>query len=151
MDVIPAIDLLNGRCVRLYQGDYEQSQIFAEAPLTVAQSWEAQGAQWLHLVDLDGAKTGEPVNVAVIAQIVESLKIPVQVGGGLRTLERVASFLEMGVQRVILGTIAVENPDLVAQLCQTYPGQIVVGLDAREGMVATRGWLETSTVSAITR
>jgi phosphoribosylformimino-5-aminoimidazole carboxamide ribotide isomerase len=150
MDVIPAIDLLNGRCVRLYQGDYEQSQIFAEDPITVAQSWEAQGAQWLHLVDLDGAKTGEPVNLAVIAQIVETLKIPVQVGGGLRTPERVASFLEMGVQRVILGTVAVENPDLVAQLCQTYPGQIVVGIDAREGMVATRGWLETSTVSAIT-
>jgi phosphoribosylformimino-5-aminoimidazole carboxamide ribotide isomerase len=150
MDVIPAIDLLNGRCVRLYQGDYEQSQIFAEEPVTVAQSWEAQGAQWLHLVDLDGAKTGEPVNLNVIAQIVETLKIPVQVGGGLRTPERVASFLEMGVQRVILGTVAVENPDLVAQLCQTYPGQIVVGIDAREGMVATRGWLETSTVSAIT-
>jgi phosphoribosylformimino-5-aminoimidazole carboxamide ribotide isomerase len=150
MDVIPAIDLLNGRCVRLYQGDYEQSQIFAEDPVTVAQSWEAQGAQWLHLVDLDGAKTGEPVNLAVIAQIVETLKIPVQVGGGLRTLERVASFLKMGVQRVILGTVAVENPDLVPQLCQTYPGQIVVGIDAREGMVATRGWLETSTVSAIT-
>jgi phosphoribosylformimino-5-aminoimidazole carboxamide ribotide isomerase len=150
MDVIPAIDLLNGRCVRLYQGDYEQSQIFAEDPVTVAQSWEAQGAQWLHLVDLDGAKTGEPVNLAVIAQIVETLKIPVQVGGGLRTPERVASFLAMGVQRVILGTVAVENPDLVPQLCQTYPGQIVVGIDAREGMVATRGWLETSTVSAIT-
>lgn len=150
MDVIPAIDLLNGRCVRLYQGDYEQSQIFAEDPVTVAQSWEAQGAQWLHLVDLDGAKTGEPVNLAVIAQIVETLNIPVQVGGGLRTPERVASFLKMGVQRVILGTVAVENPDLVAQLCQTYPGQIVVGIDARDGMVATRGWLETSTVSAIT-
>jgi phosphoribosylformimino-5-aminoimidazole carboxamide ribotide isomerase len=150
MDVIPAIDLLNGRCVRLYQGDYEQSQIFAEDPVTVAQSWEAQGAQWLHLVDLDGAKTGEPVNLAVIAQIVETLNIPVQVGGGLRTPERVASFLEMGVQRVILGTVAVENPDLVPQLCQTYPGQIVVGIDAREGMVATRGWVETSTVSAIT-
>lgn len=150
MDVIPAIDLLNGRCVRLYQGDYEQSQIFAEDPVTVAQSWEAQGAQWLHLVDLDGAKTGEPVNLAVIAQIVGTLNIPVQVGGGLRTPERVASFLDMGVQRVILGTVAVENPDLVAQLCQAYPGQIVVGIDARDGMVATRGWLETSTVSAIT-
>jgi phosphoribosylformimino-5-aminoimidazole carboxamide ribotide isomerase len=149
MDVIPAIDLLNGRCVRLYQGDYEQSEIFAEDPVTVAQSWAAQGAQWLHLVDLDGAKTGEPVNLSVVSQIVEALNIPVQVGGGLRTQERVASFLEMGVRRVILGTVAIENPDLVAQLCQTYPGQIVVGIDARDGMVATRGWLETSTVSAI--
>jgi phosphoribosylformimino-5-aminoimidazole carboxamide ribotide isomerase len=149
MDVIPAIDLLSGRCVRLYQGDYEQSQIFAEDPVTVAQSWADQGAQWLHLVDLDGAKTGEPVNLSVVAQTVEALDIPVQVGGGLRTQERVASFLKMGVRRVILGTVAIENPDLVAQLCQTYPGQIVVGIDARDGMVATRGWLETSEVSAI--
>jgi phosphoribosylformimino-5-aminoimidazole carboxamide ribotide isomerase len=150
MDVIPAIDLLNGRCVRLYQGNYEQSQVFAEDPVTVAKNWVDQGARWLHLVDLDGAKTGEPVNLSAITQIVETLKIPVQVGGGLRTQERVASFLAMGVQRVILGTVAVENPDLVAQLCQTYPGQIVVGIDAREGMVATRGWIETSEVSAIT-
>jgi phosphoribosylformimino-5-aminoimidazole carboxamide ribotide isomerase len=149
MDVIPAIDLLGGRCVRLYQGDYEQSEVFAEDPVTVAIAWAEQGARWLHLVDLDGAKTGEPVNLSVIAKIVETLNIPVQVGGGLRTQARVASFLEMGVQRVILGTVAVENPDLVAQLCQTYPDQIVVGIDAREGMVATRGWLETSKVSAI--
>lgn len=149
MDVIPAIDLLGGRCVRLYQGDYEQSEVFAEDPLTVAIAWAEQGARWLHLVDLDGAKTGEPVNLSVIAKIVETLNIPVQVGGGLRTQARVASFLEMGVARVILGTVAVENPDLVAQLCQTYPDQIVVGIDAREGMVATRGWLETSEVSAI--
>jgi phosphoribosylformimino-5-aminoimidazole carboxamide ribotide isomerase len=149
MDVIPAIDLLGGRCVRLYQGDYEQSEVFAEDPVTVAIAWAEQGARWLHLVDLDGAKTGEPVNLSVIAKIVETLNIPVQVGGGLRTQARVASFLEMGVARVILGTVAVENPDLVAQLCQTYPDQIVVGIDAREGMVATRGWLETSKVSAI--
>jgi phosphoribosylformimino-5-aminoimidazole carboxamide ribotide isomerase len=149
MDVIPAIDLLSGRCVRLYQGDYEQSQVFAEDPVAVAQGWADQGARWLHLVDLDGAKTGEPVNLGVIAQIVEALDIPVQVGGGLRTQERVASFLGMGVQRVILGTAAIENPDLVMRLCQTYPGQIVVGIDARDGKVATRGWLETSEVSAI--
>jgi phosphoribosylformimino-5-aminoimidazole carboxamide ribotide isomerase len=149
MDVIPAIDLLGGRCVRLYQGDYAQSEVFAEDPTTVAQSWADQGARWLHLVDLDGAKTGEPVNLGAIAQIVETLKIPVQVGGGLRTRERVASFLAMGVQRVILGTAAIENPDLVLQLCQTYPGQIVVGIDARDGKVATRGWLETSEISAI--
>lgn len=149
MDVIPAIDLLQGRCVRLYQGDYEQSQIFAENPVTVAQDWANQGAQWLHLVDLDGAKTGEPFNLNVITQILEAVSIPVQVGGGLRTQARVAEFLSMGVQRVILGTIAIENPDLVMQLCQTYPGQIVVGIDARDGKVATRGWLETSEVSAI--
>lgn len=150
MDVIPAIDLLQGRCVRLYQGDYEQSQVFAEDPVTVAKAWADQGARWLHLVDLDGAKTGEPVNIPVIAQILKAVNIPVQVGGGLRSRDRVAEFLAMGVQRVIVGTVAIENPDLVAQLCQTYPGKIVVGIDAREGKVATRGWLETSTVSAVT-
>ncbi|WP_404789923.1 1-(5-phosphoribosyl)-5-[(5-phosphoribosylamino)methylideneamino]imidazole-4-carboxamide isomerase [Altericista sp. CCNU0014] len=149
MDVIPAIDLLGGRCVRLYQGDYEQSEVFAEDPVTVARGWAEQGARWLHLVDLDGAKTGEPVNLAAIARIVETLKIPVQVGGGLRTRERVASFLAMGVRRAILGTAAIEDPNLARELCQSYPGQIVVGIDARDGKVATRGWLETSNVSAI--
>jgi phosphoribosylformimino-5-aminoimidazole carboxamide ribotide isomerase len=149
MDIIPAIDLLQGQCVRLYQGDYTQSQVFAEDPVAVAQSWAQQGAQWLHLVDLDGAKTGEPVNIPTIAKIIAAVDIPVQVGGGLRSQERIAEFLEMGVQRVIVGTVAIENPALVSQLCKTYPGQIVVGIDARDGKVATRGWLETSTVSAV--
>ncbi|NJM75176.1 MAG: 1-(5-phosphoribosyl)-5-[(5-phosphoribosylamino)methylideneamino]imidazole-4-carboxamide isomerase [Acaryochloridaceae cyanobacterium RU_4_10] len=150
MDVIPAIDLLNGQCVRLYQGDYDRSQVFAEDPVTMARTWAEQGAQLLHLVDLDGAKTGEPVNLPAIAQIVEAIDIPVQVGGGLRTGERVADLLGMGVQRAILGTIAIEQPELIGELCQLYPGQIVVGIDAREGKVATRGWLETSEVAAVT-
>jgi phosphoribosylformimino-5-aminoimidazole carboxamide ribotide isomerase len=150
MDIIPAIDLLQGQCVRLYQGDYAQSQVFATDPVAVAQNWAQQGAQWLHLVDLDGAKTGEPVNLPTIAKIVAAVDIPVQVGGGLRSQERIAEFLAMGVQRVIVGTVAIENPVLVSQLCQAYPGQIVVGIDARDGKVATHGWLETSTVSAVT-
>jgi phosphoribosylformimino-5-aminoimidazole carboxamide ribotide isomerase len=150
MDIIPAIDLLQGQCVRLYQGDYAQSQVFATDPVAVAQNWAQQGAQWLHLVDLDGAKTGEPVNLPTIAKIVAAVDIPVQVGGGLRSQERIAEFLAMGVQRVIVGTVAIENPALVSQLCQAYPGQIVVGIDARDGKVATHGWLETSTVSAVT-
>jgi phosphoribosylformimino-5-aminoimidazole carboxamide ribotide isomerase len=149
MDIIPAIDLLQGQCVRLYQGDYAQSQVFAKDPVAVAQNWEQQGAQWLHLVDLDGAKTGEPVNIPTIAKIIAAIDIPVQVGGGLRSQKRIAEILKMGVQRVIVGTIAIENPALVGQLCQTYPGQVVVGIDARDGKVATRGWLETSTVSAV--
>jgi phosphoribosylformimino-5-aminoimidazole carboxamide ribotide isomerase len=149
MDVLPAIDLLNGQCVRLYQGDYDQSEVFGEDPVAIAQQWADQGGQWLHLVDLDGAKTGEPVNLPVIARIVESLNIPVQVGGGLRNRDRVAQLLSLGVRRVILGTIAIENPALVGELCQEYPGQIVVGIDARNGKVATRGWLEVSEVSAI--
>lgn len=149
MDVIPAIDLLNGRCVRLYQGDYSQSEVFGEDPIAMAQTWVDQGASWLHLVDLDGAKTGEPINLPVIAKILEQISIPVQVGGGLRTAERVKELLELGVRRVILGTIAIEQPDLVTQLCEQYPQQIVVGIDAREGKVATRGWLETSEVAAV--
>lgn len=149
MDVIPAIDLLQGRCVRLYQGDYEQSQIFDENPVAVARQWAEQGADWLHLVDLDGAKTGEPVNLAAIAAIVRATDIKVQVGGGLRDRQRVEQLLQLGVTRVILGTVAIEQPTLVAQLCQDYPDQILVGIDARNGKVATRGWLETSEIEAM--
>lgn len=149
MDVIPAIDLLEGRCVRLYQGDYAQLQVFNDNPVEVAQQWVEQGAPRLHLVDLDGAKAGYPVNGAAIAAIVQSVPVPVQVGGGLRDRQSVAELLDLGVDRAILGTIAVEQPDLVGQLCQDFPGKIVVGIDARNGKVATRGWLETSEVDAI--
>lgn len=148
MEILPAIDLLGGKCVRLYQGDYDQSQVYHEDPVAVAQQWQAQGASRLHLVDLDGAKAGEPINLTAIAAIVQALSIPVQVGGGLRNRDRVKQLLDLGVGRVILGTIAVEEPDLVGQLCAEFPGQIVVGIDARNGKVATRGWLETSTVEA---
>jgi len=148
MEIIPAIDLLEGRCVRLYQGDYAQAQTFDENPIAVARQWAEQGATRLHVVDLDGAKAGHPVNVQAIAAIVRAVDIPVQVGGGLRDQASVATLLSEGVQRVILGTVAVEQPQLVHQLCETFPGQIVVGIDARNGQVATRGWLETSTVTA---
>ncbi|NEP15934.1 MAG: 1-(5-phosphoribosyl)-5-[(5-phosphoribosylamino)methylideneamino]imidazole-4-carboxamide isomerase [Leptolyngbya sp. SIO4C1] len=149
MDVIPAIDLLEGRCVRLYQGDYAQSQVFDQDPTAVARRWAAEGATRLHLVDLDGAKAGKPENWQAIQAIVEAVDIPVQVGGGLRSRDRVAALFDLGVQTAILGTAAVENPDLVAALSQTFPGQIYVGIDARDGKVATRGWLETSELSAI--
>lgn len=148
MDVIPAIDLLNGQCVRLYQGDYEQSQVFNDNPTDVARQWVEQGATWLHIVDLDGAKTGSLVNRAAIEAIVQLVSVPVQVGGGLRDRTGVANLLTLGVQRIILGTVAVEQPDLVGELCQEFPGRIVVGIDARNGRVATRGWLETSEVLA---
>ena len=150
MDVIPAIDLLEGRCVRLYQGDYAQSQVFDENPVAVARQWAEQGATWLHLVDLDGAKAGHPVNQAAIEAIVRAVDLPIQVGGGLRDRQSVADLLALGVRRVILGTIAVEQPELVRSLCQEFPGQIVVGIDARNGKVATHGWLETSEVEAVT-
>ena len=148
MDVIPAIDLLEGRCVRLYQGDYARSQVFNDNPTDVARQWVEQGASFLHLVDLDGAKTGRVINLPAIEAIVQAMPVPVQIGGGLRDRPSVAQLLALGVQRVILGTVAVEQPTLVADLCQEFPGQIVVGIDARQERVATRGWLETSEVLA---
>ena len=149
MEVIPAIDLLDGKCVRLYQGDYQQSQVFSDNPLEVARQWVNQGATRLHIVDLDGAKQGKPTNLQAIAAIAQDVAIPVQVGGGLRNYENVKQILDLGVERVILGTVAVENPNLVAELTKAFPQSIVVGIDARDGKVATRGWLETSQVEAI--
>lgn len=148
MEVIPAIDVLGGKCVRLYQGDYGQVQTFDENPVDVARRWEDEGATRLHVVDLDGAKAGQSVNLQTIAAIVRAVSVPVQVGGGLRDRSSITSLLNVGVQRVIVGTVAVEQPDLVTQLCQELPDQIVVGIDARNGKVATRGWLETSEVLA---
>ncbi|OUL27589.1 1-(5-phosphoribosyl)-5-[(5-phosphoribosylamino)methylideneamino]imidazole-4-carboxamide isomerase [Nostoc sp. 106C] len=148
MDVIPAIDLLEGRCVRLYQGDYERSQVFSENPADVAKQWVDQGAARLHVVDLDGAKAGKVVNLGAIEAIAQAVSVPIQVGGGLRDKASVQQVLNIGVQRAILGTIAVEQPQLVQQLCQEFPEQIVIGIDARNGLVATRGWLETSEVLA---
>ncbi len=148
MDVIPAIDLLGGQCVRLYQGDYGQAEVFGKDPVAMAQHWAEQGATRLHLVDLDGAKEGTPVNHGVIAAIAQALSIPIQVGGGLRDRDSVARLLDLGVRNAILGTVAVEQPELVQKLCTEFPGQITVGIDARDGKVATRGWLETSEVMA---
>jgi phosphoribosylformimino-5-aminoimidazole carboxamide ribotide isomerase len=150
MEVIPAIDLLEGRCVRLYQGDYAQSEVFDENPVAVARQWVAQGATRLHLVDLDGAKAGHPINQAAIEAIVRAVDVPVQVGGGLRDHQSIAEMLALGVERAIVGTVAVEQPQLVAQLFEAFPQQIVVGIDARTGKVATRGWLETSEIDAVT-
>lgn len=149
MDVIPAIDLLEGRCVRLFQGDYDQSQVFNDNPVEVAKQWAAEGATRLHLVDLDGAKAGKPENWEAISAIAQAVDLPIQVGGGLRDADRVGALFDLGVQYAILGTAAVENPDLVGQLSAKFPGKIIVGIDAREGKVATRGWLETSEVMAV--
>ncbi|WP_310483088.1 1-(5-phosphoribosyl)-5-[(5-phosphoribosylamino)methylideneamino]imidazole-4-carboxamide isomerase [Chamaesiphon sp. VAR_48_metabat_403] len=155
MDIFPAIDLLDGKCVRLYQGDYDRSQVFNDNPTDMARDWLTQGANKLHLVDLDGAKAGQPVNVAAIASIVEMVKttatqpVQIQVGGGLRTEASVRQLLTLGVDRIILGTVAVEQPELVRELCQQYPNRIAIGIDARAGKVATKGWLETSEVLAI--
>ena len=148
MEVIPAIDLLEGRCVRLYKGDYERSQVFGENPVEVAKMWADQGATRLHLVDLDGAKAGKIVNLAAIEAIRNNLDIPIEVGGGLRDRSSVVQLFNLGVNWAILGTVAVEQPQLVQELCQEFPEKIIIGIDARNGLVATRGWLETSTVLA---
>ncbi len=149
MEVIPAIDLLDGRCVRLYQGDYQQSQTYNNNPVEVARQWAELGATRLHVVDLDGAKQGKSVNLATIEAITRSVDVPVQVGGGVRDHTSVKQLFDLGVDRAILGTVALEKPQLVQELCQAFPNKIAVGIDARNGQVATRGWLEVSEVTAI--
>lgn len=149
MILLPAIDLINGECVRLYQGDYSQVTTYASDPVEVAQRWQEAGARWLHVVDLDGAKAGHPVNTALIARLCRETNLRVEVGGGLRTLADIAHLLETGAARVILGTAALADRELLAEALQRWGERIVVGLDAREGRVAIRGWRETSTASAL--
>jgi phosphoribosylformimino-5-aminoimidazole carboxamide ribotide isomerase len=148
MEILPAIDLLDGACVRLHQGDYDQVTRFSEDPVAQALSWQSQGATRLHLVDLDGAKRGEPINDAAVRAITAALDIPVQLGGGVRSLERAEELIACGLDRVILGTVAIEQPQLVQELAQRHPGRIVVSIDANDGRVATRGWIEQSDVLA---
>ena len=150
MEIIPAIDLLGGACVRLHQGDYNQVTRFSDDPVAQALSWQNQGASRLHLVDLDGAKSGDPVNDASVRAITNALSIPVQLGGGVRSVERAESLINCGLDRVILGTAAIENPEMVQELASRHPGKVVVGIDARDGKVATRGWIEESNVEATT-
>ncbi len=149
MEIIPAIDLLNGKCVRLNQGNYNEVTKFNSDPVKQAQIWESQGARRLHLVDLDGAKTGEPLNDLTIKKIKRSISIPIQLGGGIRSIDRAKELLGIGIDRIILGTIAIENPELVKVLSQEYPRRVAVGIDAKKGMVATRGWLKQSEISSL--
>ena len=149
MEIIPAIDIKGGKCVRLYQGDYNQETVFSEDPVDIALNWQAQGARRLHLVDLDGAASGEPRNIAIVEAIVKRTGLPVQVGGGIRDEATVARLLAIGIKRVILGTVAVEKPGVVRSLCQKFSQAIVVGIDARDGLVATRGWLKDTGVTAL--
>ena len=150
MEVIPAIDLRGGRCVRLYQGDYAQETVYSDDPVEVALRWQEMGAVRLHVVDLDGAAQGEPVNLEIIEGIAGSVEMQVQVGGGIRNLDAVEKALGIGVGRVVLGTSAVGNPDLVESACRRFgPEALIVGVDARDGLVATRGWRESSDVTAI--
>jgi phosphoribosylformimino-5-aminoimidazole carboxamide ribotide isomerase len=149
MQVIPAIDLRGGLCVRLRQGDYTRETVFGDDPGAMAARWEAEGASLIHLVDLDGAKSGRPVNVEAVRQILRRVSVPCQLGGGVRDRETIAAWLDAGLQRVIVGTSAVRDPDWFRSMIAAYPDRLVLGLDAREGKVATEGWLETSAVDAV--
>ena len=142
MDLHPAIDLLGGRCVRLYQGDYNQSTVYGDDPVAQALAFQEAGAGWIHVVDLDAARSGDPVNRPVVARIAEAVEVPVQTGGGVRDLAAAQALFAAGVARVVIGTAALENPGLVRTLAADH--QVAVGLDARGGEVATHGWLEGS-------
>lgn len=151
LTLYPAIDLKGGACVRLRRGDMGQATVYGEDPGAQATAWIQAGCAWLHVVDLDGAFAGRPVNGAAVEAILASARppgIPVQLGGGIRDIARIDSWLAAGVSRVILGSIAAKNPALVQEACRLFPGKIAVGIDAREGFVATEGWAETSSLAA---
>ena len=149
MQILPAIDLRGGKCVNLVQGIATQETVFSDAPIEMAQRWQAEGAEYLHLVDLDGAFQGESANLHIVSEIVSALEIPVQLGGGIRSMEQLEAVLALGIDRAILGTVALKQPDLVKQACDKYGDRIAVGIDAKDGMVATEGWLEVSQKSAV--
>ena len=148
MILYPAIDLKDGQCVRLLRGEMSAATVFGDDPATQAATFEAAGCDWLHLVDLNGAFAGQPVNAAAVEAILARISVPAQLGGGIRDMATIEMWLSKGLARVILGTVAVENPDLVKQAARAFPGQVAVGIDARKGFVATKGWATETTVQA---
>ncbi len=146
MLIIPAIDLKAGKCVRLERGQMSTATVYSDDPETTAKRWVLEGAQWLHVVDLDGAFAKQPRNRDAIASIVRSVDIPVQVGGGVRTLETLSAYFKMGVERVVLGTAANKDPDLLFTACDSFPGKVVLGIDSRKGRVAVEGWSKTTEI-----
>lgn len=147
--IYPAIDMRGGKCVRLVQGDYNQETIYGDSPFDMAKSFVEQGAEWIHMVDLDGAKDGQRVNDTFVIEAAQKLFARVQIGGGIRTEEDVLHYLNNGVDRVIIGSLAVKEPELVKQWLGTYGDKMAIGLDAKNGYVATHGWLETSSMKAV--
>jgi phosphoribosylformimino-5-aminoimidazole carboxamide ribotide isomerase len=147
--LFPAIDLKEGRCVRLLRGDMAAATVFNEDPADQARRFQAAGCRWLHVVDLDGAFAGDARNAEAVRAIVTALDIPVQLGGGIRSMDAIEGWLDAGIERVILGTVAVKDPSLVLEACKAYPGRVVVGIDARGGRVAVEGWAETSDLATI--
>ena len=144
MEIIPAVDIRGGKCVRLYQGDYNQQTVFNEDPVSVALTWYSQGARWLHIVDLDGAAAGEPKNMEMVLQIIKESGLLIELGGGIRQEEVAEKLLYQGISRIILGTAAIENRELVKKLCQQFGDAIAVSLDARDGKIAIHGWQENT-------
>jgi phosphoribosylformimino-5-aminoimidazole carboxamide ribotide isomerase len=149
MELWPAIDLRGGRCVRLLQGDYDRETVFGDDPVEMARRFAAGGARRLHIVDLDGAKAGTPVQAELVGRMVAAAGVPCQLGGGIRSVDTARAYVAAGVQRLVVGSVAIENPALLAELAQAFPGRMVLGIDARDGKVAVRGWLETSPLGAI--
>ena len=149
MIIFPAIDIRGGKCVRLLKGDFNQETVFSDSPADMARKWQAQGAEYLHLVDLDGALAGSSQNLAAIKEILQVVDIPTELGGGIRSMEQIDQLLAMGITRVILGSVAVKNPDLVREACAKYGERIVVGIDAKDGIVAVEGWGESGNIGVV--
>ena len=150
MEIWPAIDIRGGNCVRLQQGDYARETVFGENPAEMAKYWVSQGAKRLHLVDLDGAKDGKPTNFDCIAELVKAVDIPCELGGGIRDEQTIDRLLSIGLARLVIGTLALKQPEWFRDMCDKYPGKLVLGIDAKNGFVATDGWLETSSTPAVT-
>ena len=150
MKIYPAIDIRGGKCVRLFKGDFAQETVFSDSPAAMAKQWESEGAEYLHLVDLDGARAGRPENLTTVKEILAAVNIPVELGGGIRTMENIDEVLALGVRRVILGSVAVRDPELVCEACAKYGDRIVVGIDAKDGIVAVDGWGVSGDVDVIT-
>ena len=149
MIIFPAIDLKDGLCVRLMQGDPGRATVYGTDPAEVARHWESLGAEWLHVVDLDGAFSRAPVNDKFVKEIAKSVSIPIQVGGGIRNIETIEDYLSSGIARVILGTVAISDPRVLEEACSRFPGRIVLGIDARDGQVAVEGWKESTRADAV--
>ena len=149
MIIFPAIDIRGGKCVRLLKGDFNQETVFSDSPADMARKWQAQGAEYLHLVDLDGALAGSSQNLAAIKEILQVVDIPTELGGGIRSMEQIDQLLAMGITRVILGSVAVKNPDLVREACTKYGERIVVGIDAKDGIVAMEGWGKSGNIGVV--
>ena len=147
--IIPAVDILDGKCVRLEKGDFDKVTVYSDDPLKMALKWRDKGYKWLHVVDLDGAKTGIQKNISIVKKIVSKVSIPIEVSGGLRNLDRIKELLDCGVQRVILGTVAFENLSLIKTICDAYGDKIAVGIDARKDIVLKKGWLEKTSLKAL--